>query len=104
MNKLRDIRHEDAEMIWHWRNLPEVADYMYSDHYITREEHEAWFEKIAQSAISKYWVIVSDEQDVGLVNIYGIDRKNQNCYWAFYLASPLVRGKGVGSFVEFSIL
>ena len=29
---------------------------------------------------------------------------NQRCYWAFYVADPSARGKGVGSFVEYWIL
>ena len=39
-----------------------------------------------------------------MVSITGIDRENQRCSWAFYLASPAVRGRGVGSFVEYSVL
>ena len=45
-----------------------------------------------------------DDEDVGVVYLYDVDHKNKRCYWAFYIASPNVRGKGVGSFVEYSIL
>lgn len=104
MNILRDIKLEDKEMIRQWRNMPEVAKYMYSDHNITLEEHENWFNRILKDKESHYFIIVSDEQDVGLVNLYNLDYEHKRCYWAFYLANPSVRGKGVGSFVEYSIL
>ncbi len=104
MNALRDVGAEDREKILRWRNSPEVAKYMYTDHHIGAREHERWFERILQDRTCRYWIIVCDGQDVGLANLYGLDEQNQRCYWAFYLASPDVRGKGVGSFVEYSVL
>lgn len=104
MNSLRELKSQDKEMIYTWRNLPEVARFMYTDHVISAEEHERWFQRIIQDPSCRYWVIVCDGQDVGLVNLYNIDRNNRRCYWAFYIASANTRGKGVGSFVEYSIL
>jgi UDP-4-amino-4,6-dideoxy-N-acetyl-beta-L-altrosamine N-acetyltransferase len=103
VKSLREVKASDKGMIHKWRNLPEVAKYMYTDHYITEEEHETWFNQMLSNPRTRYWVIVCDGEDVGLVNLYNIDEKNQRCYWAFYLASENVRGKGIGSFVEFSI-
>lgn len=104
MIALRDVRPEDKDMIRNWRNLPEVRQYMYTDHIITPEEHERWFQGIFGDPTRRYWIIVLDGEDVGLVNLYNIDRRNLRCYWAFYVASPSTRGKGVGSFVEYSVL
>ena len=104
MTSLRDIRPDDRDMIREWRNLPQVADYMYTDHVIGPEEHAAWFSRILQDPSYKYWIIVCDGEDVGLANLYAIDRRNRRCYWAYYIVSPNVRGKGVGSFVEYAVL
>ncbi len=104
MIDLRDLRPDDEPVLLRWRNLPEVAGYMYSDHEITREEHAAWFSGISGDPTRSYWIIVCDDEDVGLVNLYDIDAGNSRCFWAFYLASPSVRGKGVGSWVEHWIL
>ncbi len=104
MIHLRDIQSEDKEKILKWRNLPEVAKYMYTDHYVTPEEHDRWFQRIINDPSCCYWIIVCDGVDVGLVNVYDLDQQNQRCYWAFYVADPNVRGKGVGSFVEYSVL
>jgi len=104
MTSLRDLTPDDKEKIHAWRNLPEIRKYMYTDHVITAEEHDAWFQRITSDPSCRYWIIVCDSEDVGLVNLYAIDRSNQRCYWAFYIVSPNVRGKGVGSFAEYSIL
>lgn len=104
MIHLRDVQVQDRDMLLHWRNLPEVAKYMYTDHIITPEEHDAWFQRMPHDSTRRFWIIVCDGIDVGLVNIYGLDHQNRRCDWAFYVADPSARGKGVGSFVEYSIL
>ncbi len=48
--RLRALRSEDVELIWKWRNLPEVRE-MYSGHpfYVNPEKEKAWFEKVLLS-------------------------------------------------------
>ncbi|MCS5696644.1 UDP-4-amino-4,6-dideoxy-N-acetyl-beta-L-altrosamine N-acetyltransferase [Desulfofundulus thermocisternus] len=104
MIKLRKVELNDKEKVRQWRNLPHVAKYMYTDHYITPEEHEKWFEMIMKDPSVSYWIIVYNERDVGLAGIYNIDRRNSRCYWAFYIADQDIRGKGLGSYVEYFIL
>jgi len=102
--ELREIKTRDKDKLREWRNMPEISKYMYSDHHITAEEHEKWFNRINNDKTTKYWIIVCDNEDIGLVNLYDIDSRNSRCYWAFYISSPNARGKGVGSFVEYSVL
>jgi len=102
--ELRVLRPDDKEMVWRWRNMPEVSRYMYTDHFISLEEHDAWFSRVLADPTRRYWIIVVEDRDVGLVNLYNLDLHNRRTHWAFYVASPDVRGKGVGSFVEYSIL
>jgi UDP-4-amino-4,6-dideoxy-N-acetyl-beta-L-altrosamine N-acetyltransferase len=104
MISLRNVTPADKEMIRTWRNLAEIRKYMYTDHVITPEEHNAWFQRITADSSCKYWIIVCDDEDVGLVNLYAIDRHNERCYWAFYVVSSNVRGKGVGTFCEYFVL
>lgn len=104
MIELRDVREDDRETLRKWRNLPEVSAYMYTDHVITAEEHNQWFAQAMADSTRRYWVIVCDGEDVGLANIIDIDKKNSRCSWAFYIASPTVRGRGIGTFVEYSVV
>jgi UDP-4-amino-4,6-dideoxy-N-acetyl-beta-L-altrosamine N-acetyltransferase len=104
VTSLRAIRPEDMEMIRLWRNLPKVADYMFTDHVIGPEEHAAWFSRVLKDPSCKYWIIVCDGEDVGVANLYEIDPVNRRCSWGFYVASPNVRGKNVGTHAEYTVL
>jgi UDP-4-amino-4,6-dideoxy-N-acetyl-beta-L-altrosamine N-acetyltransferase len=101
---LRPLEAPDSERLLRWRNSPEVAAYMYTDHQIRPDEHARWFSAIAGDARRAYWIIEMDGDPVGLANLYDIDRSNGRCAWAYYLAEPQVRGKGVGSFVEYAMI
>ncbi|MFO1014565.1 MAG: UDP-4-amino-4,6-dideoxy-N-acetyl-beta-L-altrosamine N-acetyltransferase [Caulobacteraceae bacterium] len=98
---LRDVLAEDSGKILAWRNSPEVRPYMYTDHVISQAEHDRWFAGIPGDARRRYWIIQMDEADVGLINLYDIDERNRRCAWAYYLADPAVRGKGIGSYLEY---
>jgi len=101
---LREIRGDDRERLLAWRNSPAVAAYMYSDHVITRAEHDRWFDSIGSDDRRAYWMVEMDGAPVGLANLSDIDRPNRRCAWAYYLAEPQVRGRGVGSFVEWTMI
>lgn len=101
---LRPIESSDRENLRSWRNNPEISKYMYLDHYISKQEHNKWFDKIRHDETKKYWIIYFDGIKAGLVNLYDIDNINQRCSWAFYIANLNTRGKGVGSFVEYFVL
>jgi len=102
--ELRSLRSEDKDRLLAWRNSPDVAAYMYTDHQISPAEHERWFSGIEGDERRAYWVIEMDGAPVGLANLYDIDRRNGRCAWAYYLAEPAVRGKGVGGYVEYLVI
>ena len=104
MIALRDMRPEDRDRVRQWRNLPAVARYMYTDGEIAEAEHAAWFARVLDDPSCTYWIITCDGADVGLACITGIDRVHSRCSWAFYIASSDLRGRGVGSVVEYSVL
>jgi UDP-4-amino-4,6-dideoxy-N-acetyl-beta-L-altrosamine N-acetyltransferase len=104
MKHLRPVTEADCETLHRWRTLPEVAAYMYSDHEISLEEHRRWFAGLLADPDRDYRIIQVDGEDVGLVYLFGMDRHHGRISWGFYLVSPSVRGKGVGSWVEFTVL
>lgn len=99
--ELRPLEPADKDRLFAWRNAPEVAAFMYSDHQITPEEHARWFAGLAGDARRDYRMIVVDGAPAGPVNFYDIDPVQGRASWAYYLADPAVRGKGVGGYVEF---
>jgi UDP-4-amino-4,6-dideoxy-N-acetyl-beta-L-altrosamine N-acetyltransferase len=102
--ELRRLEDEDRDRILEWRNSPDVRAYMYTDHVISPDEHARWWAGIPADPSRTYWAIELDGAPVGLANLYDLDRRNQRCAWAYYLAEPQVRGLGVGSYVEYWVL
>ncbi len=101
---LVEIKEEDLELIRRWRNSKEVSQYMYTSEEITSENQKKWFERIKLDASQKYWLIEYNGKKLGLVSIYNIKENFKHCSWAFYIGNTEVRGAGIGSKVEFTIL
>ncbi len=86
MITFREIKSSDKEIIFKWRNLESVAQYMFTDHKISLEEHNNWFNKMLKDPTVKYWIIAVDDVDVGVANIFDINHTHKRCFWAFYIA------------------
>ena len=101
---LRSLLASDRDQILAWRNLPEVSAHMYRDDVIEPESHAAWFENARLDPTRRYWIITHAGNDAGLANLYDISEVDRRCSWAFYLGTDGLRGKGIGSAVEFLVL
>lgn len=107
--RLRPLERADGPQVLAWRNSPEVARWMYGDHVITDAEHARWLESVmaAQDSPSPdqfYWIVEVEGAPAGVANLVAIDRANGRAEWAYYLADPAMRGRGVGAAVEFAVL
>jgi UDP-4-amino-4,6-dideoxy-N-acetyl-beta-L-altrosamine N-acetyltransferase len=102
--RLRRLRAEDSDRVLAWRNSPEVAAYMYTDHAISPDEHARWLAAALKAEDRRFWIIELDGAPVGLANLARIDEAASRCEWAFYLADPSTRGRGVGAAVEYLVL
>jgi UDP-4-amino-4,6-dideoxy-N-acetyl-beta-L-altrosamine N-acetyltransferase len=102
--RLRPLERRDSDRLLAWRNQPEVARWMYSDHEIQPDEHARWFEAALADHRRKYWVIEADGMPVGLANLYDLSPEHRRSSWAYYLADPSTRGQGIGGYVEFWVI
>ncbi len=95
--RLRPLGLDDLTRVLAWRNLPDVATYMYTDHRISDAEHARWFAGAMDDGTKRYWIIELEGRPVGLANLYDISTTHKRAYLALYLADGRVRGAGVGS-------
>lgn len=102
--RLRRLRSADGARVLAWRNSEAVAPFMYGDHAISQEEHATWLVRALTEPDRRYWIVELDAAPVGLANLARIDPANARAEWAYYLADPAVRGRGVGAAVEFAVL
>ena len=101
---MRPLAAEDRDRLLAWRNQPEVARWMYSDHLISADEHARWFDAALADPRRRYWVIEAAGRPVGLANLYDIAPEHRRCAWAYYLADPSTRGQGIGAYVEYWVI
>jgi UDP-4-amino-4,6-dideoxy-N-acetyl-beta-L-altrosamine N-acetyltransferase len=92
---LRPIEERDLDMVLSWRNSDRVRSYMYTDHFITLEEHRAWFARTRAAEFPTTLIFEFRGMPTGLKSFSQIDTYNNRCYWGFYLGeSELPRGCG----------
>jgi UDP-4-amino-4,6-dideoxy-N-acetyl-beta-L-altrosamine N-acetyltransferase len=99
--RLRDMTAADAELVRGWRNQPDVAAHMYTDHWISVEEHAGWMQRVLADPTARYWIIELQGVDVGLSCLVDHRPQWRRCQWAFYLARAELRGRGAGALAEF---
>lgn len=92
-----DVDKDLVEQVRRWRNSKHVSRHMYTNQYITEEEHQRWIEKLKTENTTKAWIIKYNKKPVGLASLSDIDYKNKTTDWGFYIADETMRGKGMGS-------
>jgi UDP-4-amino-4,6-dideoxy-N-acetyl-beta-L-altrosamine N-acetyltransferase len=85
------------------RNQPDVRKFMYTSHEISEAEHANWLDSLQGNPRQQVFVVIRDEQAVGVVSLNAINVLHKSADWAFYLDVGL-QGKGLGSVVEFWML
>lgn len=84
------------QKVLEWRNSNRIRANMFTDHCITCEEHQIWFDKVNQSKSDIYKIFEFQGRPLGLVCFTNIDRKNNRCHWGFYLGEEnLPKGTGL---------
>lgn len=93
LSQIRRMVHADLEQVLAWRNHPDVRRYMYTQHEITLDEHQRWFERSLPDPKKHLLVFEVNHQPLGFVNfndmgIGGI------ADWGFYAAPDAPKGSG----------
>lgn len=76
---------------------------MYSDHLIGRDEHDRWFDGLANHPRRRDWIVLLEGVPVGLTSLTDIDKVQGRATIARYLAEEAARGLGLGGFTEFKV-
>jgi UDP-4-amino-4,6-dideoxy-N-acetyl-beta-L-altrosamine N-acetyltransferase len=94
---LRRMALEDKDRVLAWRNQPDVAVQMFTDHLITVAEHDRWFAAAMDDATRRYWIIELDAMPVGLADLTEISAVHKRASVGLYVAEAHVRGHGIGA-------
>lgn len=101
---LRQLLASDKELVRQWRNSPDVAAHMFSQHEIGIEEHHRWFDALAGDSTRRYWIITYKQRSVGVINLANIDFDSRSAEFGIYLGENDARGKGIGACAQFLLI
>src|SRR3989337_3598143 len=78
---IRLAQAEDMEMVYRWRNSPEVMEQSTSQQKVTIEEHENWFEHAIAGDFKLLWII---EPNAGTVRVDKEARKASEMWRGYF--------------------
>src|SRR5579872_4193198 len=90
---LRPLQPEDKELLFHWRNLPEIVCRTTAQNTIDRAGHETWFRETISSSRRKLSIVLLNGEPIGQVRFD--DAGEGRCAISIYLL-PQFTGLGYG--------
>ncbi|MBD5528334.1 MAG: GNAT family N-acetyltransferase [Lachnospiraceae bacterium] len=100
---LRKIRETDLETIMHWRMDPEITRYMNTDPKLTLEGQRKWLAAVESNPDLRYWMILVDGQEAGVINLTGLTREDGVLGWAYYVGEKRLRSLKTAVSLEMSL-
>lgn len=100
---LRKLTEADLEKVMNWRMDPDITRYMYTDPVLTLEGQKQWLQKIEQDETVRYWMIVVDGVDAGVINLADIDYEKKECIWGYYIGEKKVRSLKLSLTLEWNL-
>ena len=73
---LRPMTEVDLELVLAWRNHPSIRAHMYAQHEITKDEHRAWWTRVASSPTAAFFIYERLGVPLGYVSFSEIESKN----------------------------
>lgn len=98
------VPEQHAELLFHWRQQPDVARFMYSQAPLVWANHLRWLENLRHDGSRRDWVIELAGRPVGSVNLTDIDGHHGRAMFGMYVADAGARIVGVGAAAEFLVL
>jgi UDP-4-amino-4,6-dideoxy-N-acetyl-beta-L-altrosamine N-acetyltransferase len=89
------LNQPQREIVRTWRNSERIRRWMYTDHIISKEEHEKFLRNLEDSNTAFYWLVRMWDNDIGVLYFLHVDFRNKNTYFGIY-ANPQSRIFGIG--------
>lgn len=92
-SQIRPMVHADLGRVLAWRNHPDVRRYMYTQHEITLDEHQRWFERTLPDPKKHLLIFEVNHLPLGFVNFNEVGNGGI-ANWGFYVAPDAPKGSG----------
>lgn len=94
---LRPATDADLDDLRTWRNHPEVRAVSLTRHEIGRDEHRAWWERVATDDSRQVLVYVRNDEPSGAVTFFDLDDEDsvtRRGWWGYYLDNTGLESRG----------
>lgn len=91
---IRNVTKADLQMIYTWRNKPEIRNLMFNDNKIEWGTHVNWFDSLKCDEKNDLKLFVEDNEPRGIVQINKINCIHQTAEWGFYIGDAYKKGLG----------
>ncbi|MBK9521659.1 MAG: UDP-4-amino-4,6-dideoxy-N-acetyl-beta-L-altrosamine N-acetyltransferase [Rhodocyclaceae bacterium] len=91
---LREINAEDLPMVLEWRNAEDVRNNMYTNHVISIDEHQSWWELQSKNPKTRLLIAELDAIAAGVITFTNYTGLEGVATWAFYSGDRTRRGVG----------
>ncbi len=100
---LRNIEEKDLEQIMNWRMDPDITRYMNTNPKLTLEGQKKWLASVSANPDVKYWMILVDGQEAGVINLTGLSNPDGDLGWAYYVGEKKLRSIKTALSLEMSL-
>lgn len=97
------LNQQQREMVRTWRNSERIRKWMYTDHIISKDEHEKFLRNLENNNNAFYWLVRMWDNYIGVVYLLRVDFRNKNTYFGIY-ANPESRILGVGKKLDMLVI
>lgn len=100
---LRSIEEKDLERIMNWRMDEDITRYMNTNPKLTLEGQKKWLASVRANSDVKYWMILVDGQEAGVINLTGLNNPDGDLGWAYYVGEKKLRSIKTAISLEMSL-
>lgn len=98
------VAERHAELLFGWRQRPDIARFMYAQVPFAWAEHLRWLEALSSDETRRHWIIAHRGRPVGSAYLTEINRPLGRAMFGMYVADVGARLFGVGAAAEFLAL
>lgn len=99
---LRPMQAADLARVLSWRNQEHIRRNMYTQHVISTEEHQRWWQQQSVNPQTRLMIFELEDQPIGFVSFTQYSGESGSATWAFY--SGDTSKKGIGRLMEYHAL
>lgn len=91
---IRPLAHNDLSLLLAWRNHPSIRRFMFTQHEISMQEHQCWFENASADEARRLMLVENDGHPIGYVQFIRV-AVGGVADWGFYTNPESPRGSGM---------